>query len=121
MKRICINNRDELVMLYVDHIAYILADGNYTKIVYIGGMQIVLTLGISKVEKILLGSFENEQICPFVRLGRSLIISQQYLYNINIVKQTLSLSDGLKNCLTLRLPKQLLKSYKTQLTKTTIN
>ena len=32
MKKICINNRDEMIILVVDNIAYILADGNYTKI-----------------------------------------------------------------------------------------
>ena len=37
MRKICINNRDELVMLFVDNIAYIMADGNCTKIKYIGG------------------------------------------------------------------------------------
>ena len=50
MKKICLNNRDEMIMLFVDNIAYIMADGNYTKICYIGGMTTVLSFGISKVE-----------------------------------------------------------------------
>ena len=53
MRKICINNRDELVMLFVDNIAYIMADGNCTKIKYIGGLQTTLSLGISKVEAML--------------------------------------------------------------------
>ena len=43
MKKICLNNRDEMIMLFVDNIAYIMADGNYTKICYIGGMTTVLS------------------------------------------------------------------------------
>lgn len=50
MKKICLNNRDEMIMLFVDNIAYIMADGNYTKICYIGGMTTVLSFGISPFE-----------------------------------------------------------------------
>ena len=53
MKKICINNRDEMIILFVDNIAYIMADGNYTKICYIGGLSTVLSLGISKIEAML--------------------------------------------------------------------
>ena len=53
MKKICINNRDEMVMLFVGNIAYVMADGNYTKICYIGGMNTVLSFGLSKVEKMI--------------------------------------------------------------------
>lgn len=42
-----------MIMLFVDNIAYILADGNYTKICYIGGLTTVLSLGISKIEAML--------------------------------------------------------------------
>lgn len=119
MKKICINNRDELIMLLVDNIAYILADGNYTKIVYITGMQVTLSLGITKVEKIISDSYPAATICPFVRLGRSVIINQRYLYNINILKHRLQLTDGEHECLTLQMPKQILKDYKTLITKST--
>ena len=80
MRKICINNRDELVMLFVDNIAYIMADGNCTKIKYIGGLQTTLSLGISKVEAMLSDSWRQGGVCPFVRLGRSLIVNQMFLY-----------------------------------------
>lgn len=119
MKKICINNRDELIMLLVDNIAYILADGNYTKIVYITGMQVILSIGITKVEKIISDSYPSSSVCPFVRLGRSVVINQRYLYNINLLKHRLQLTDGEHDCLTLQMPKQILKDYKTLITKTT--
>ena len=117
MKKICINNRDEMIMIFVDNIAYILADGNYTKISYITGMQVVLSLGISKVEKIISDSYASS-VCPFVRLGRSVIINQRFLYNINIPKHRLLLTDGEHECLALQMPKQILKDYKTLIAKT---
>ena len=48
MKRICINNRDELVMLYVDHIAYILADGNLEPLIGVvnNAIQAILSFDV---------------------------------------------------------------------------
>lgn len=121
MKKICLNNRDEMIMLFVDNIAYIMADGNYTKICYIGGMTTVLSFGISKVETLVSASYADGEVSPFVRLGRSVIINQWFLYDINVLKQHLVLSDCMKNTITLKLPKPLLKKYKDLVSKSTIN
>ena len=120
MKKICLNNRDEMIMLFVDNIAYIMADGNYTKICYIGGMTTVLSFGISKVETLVSASYADGEVSPFVRLGRSVIINQWFLYDINVLKQHLVLSDCIKNTITLKLPKPLLKKYKELVSKSTI-
>lgn len=120
MKKICLNNRDEMIMLFVDNIAYIMADGNYTKICYIGGMTTVLSFGISKVETLVSASHADGEVSPFVRLGRSVIINQWFLYDINVLKQHLVLSDCMKNTITLKLPKPLLKKYKELVSKSTI-
>ena len=119
MKKICLNNRDEMIMLFVDNIAYIMADGNYTKICYIGGMTTVLSFGISKVETLVSASYADGEVSPFVRLGRSVIINQWFLYDINVLKQHLVLSDCIKNTITLKLPKPLLKKYKELVSKST--
>ena len=111
MRKICINNRDEMVILFVDNIAYIMADGNYTKICYIGGMTTVLSFGLSKIEEMVSAAYAEGTVSPFVRLGRSVIINQLFLYDINILKQHLVLSDCMKNTITLKLPKLLLKKY----------
>lgn len=120
MKKICINNRDELLVIPVDEIAYIIADGNYTKIVYLGGMQSTLSLGLTKVENIISQSYAKGKISPFIRLGRSIIINQLYLYDINLTKQTMTLTDCKKSSLTLKLPKALLKKYKEMVAKATV-
>lgn len=112
MRKICINNRDEMVMLFVDNIAYIMADGNYTRICYISGLSTVLSVGISKTEHMLSGCYTDGVVCPFVRLGRSVIVNQMYLSGVNLLKQNLVLSDCMTNTVTLKLPKALLKKYK---------
>ena len=58
---------------------------------------------------------------PFVRLGRSVIINQLFLYNINTLKQTLVLSDCISNTVTLKLPKPLLKKYKDMVSQSNLN
>ena len=120
MKKICINNRDEMVILFVDNIAYIMADGNYTKICYMGGMTTVLSFGLSKVEAMVSAAYAEGTISPFVRLGRSVIINQLFLYDINILKQHLVLSDCMKNSITLKVPKPLLKKDKDLVSRSTI-
>ena len=97
-----------------------MADGNYTKICYIGGMTTVLSFGLSKVEAMVSAAYAEGTISPFVRLGRSVIINQLFLYDINILKQHLVLSDCMKNSITLKLPKPLLKKYKDLVSRSTI-
>ena len=63
MRKVYIKNRDELIVLQPDVVAYLLADGNYTKVVYISGVQVVLTMGISKVEQLIAESIDSENIC----------------------------------------------------------
>ncbi len=101
-----------MMLLFVDNIAYIMADGNYTQVCYIGGMKTMISVGLSKVESMLSASYGAGQVCPFVRLGRSVIINQRYLHDINVLKQNLVLSDCMQHALTLKLPKALLKKYK---------
>lgn len=108
----CINSRDELFVLDLDKVAYIQASGNYSRIVYIGGMQMMITLGLSKLEGMIKMIVPKDRRSPFVRLGRSLLVNQTYLTHINVLKQRLTLSDNQKHSYVLDVPKALLKAYK---------
>ena len=121
MRKICINNRDEMVILFVENIAYIMADGNYTRICYISGITTILSIGISRIESMVSECYSEGKVCPFVRLGRSVIINQMFLVGINVLKQHLVLSDCQTKSLTLSLPKSLLKKYKELVGQSTIN
>ena len=108
----CINSRDELFVLDLDKVAYIQASGNYSRIVYIGGMQMMITLGLSKLEGMIKMIVPKDRRSPFVRLGRSLLVNQTYLTHINVLKQRLTLSDNQEQSYVLDVPKALLKAYK---------
>ena len=108
----CINSRDELFVLDLDKVAYIQASGNYSRIVYIGGMQIMITLVLSKLEGMIKMIVPKDRRSPFVRLGRSLLVNQTYLTHINVLKQRLTLSDNQEHSYVLDVPKALLKAYK---------
>lgn len=112
MLKLCINSRDELFVLDLDRVAYIQASGNYSRIVYIGGMQTMITLGLSKLEDLIKMTIPKERRSPFVRLGRSLIVNQTFLSHINVLKQRLTLSDNQEHSYVLEVPKTLLKAYK---------
>ena len=108
----CINSRDELFVLDLDKVAYIQASGNYSRIVYIGGMQMMITLGLSKLAGMIKMIVPKDRRSPFVRLGRSLLVNQTYLTHINVLKQRLTLSDNQEHSYVLDVPKALLKAYK---------
>ena len=108
----CINSRDELFVLDLDKVAYIQASGKYSRIVYIGGMQMMITLGLSKLEGMIKMIVPKDRRSPFVRLGRSLLVNQTYLTHINVLKQRLTLSDNQEHSYVLDVPKALLKAYK---------
>lgn len=112
MLKLCINSRDELFVLDLDKVVYIQASGNYSRIVYIGGMQMMITLGLSKLEGMIKMIVPKDRRSPFVRLGRSLLVNQTYLTHINVLKQRLTLSDNQEHSYVLDVPKALLKAYK---------
>ena len=112
MLKLCINSRDELFVLDLDKVAYIQASGNYSRIVYIGGMQMMITLGLSKLEGMIKMIVPKDRRSPFVRLGRSLLVNQTYLTHINVLKQRLTLSDNQEHSYVRDVPKALLKAYK---------
>ncbi len=112
MSTLCLNSRDELLLIDVEKIAFLQAEGNYTRLTYIGGQEVLLTMGLSVIENMLRPALPKNLPGAFVRLGRSLIINQMYLCSISIPKQKLLLSDRGHNNYALSVPKELLKLYK---------
>lgn len=112
MARICLNTRDELIIIDLNKVAFMRADGNYTNIMYIDGQAVVLSLGLSKVENLVGQAYPKGTKSPFVRMGRSMVINQSYLNRINILKQKLYLYDYENHVYSLTVPKPLLKEYR---------
>lgn len=115
MYKLCLNTRDELLIIDLSKIAYFQANGNYTVLQYIGGIKQLVTIGISKVEEAIRITWPKENPSPFVRLGRSLIINQSFLTGISLAKQKITLSDFGTNTCSVIVPKPVLKEYKTRI------
>ena len=112
MYKLCLNSRDELLIIDLTKIAFLQSNGNYTNMQYIKGETHLLTIGITKVEEYIRQVWPADQPSPFIRLGRRLLINQTYLTEINMLKQRRTLPDRETNCYTLAVPKPLLKQYK---------
>lgn len=112
MQRLCLNSRDELLIILLDKVGFFQAKGNYTSITYMSGESRLLSLGLSKVEEFLRKALPADKPSPFIRLGRSLIINQAYLTEISVLKQKIRLSDFEGHAYSLAVPKPLLKEYK---------
>lgn len=71
------------------------------------------SVGLSQFEAIIKDALSKQKSAnTFVRLGRSVIVNNRYLSQINILKQKLTLSDRGTHAYQLTVPKNLLKSYK---------
>lgn len=113
MNIICINTRDELNLIDLDLVACINASGNYSNVMYIDGNKIMVSVGLSQFESIIKDAVARQHSAnTFVRLGRSVIVNNRYLSQINILKQKITLSDRGTHAYQLSVPKKLLKSYK---------
>ena len=112
MYKLCLNSRDELLIIDMQKIAFFQANGNYTHIRYMSSDSHLVTLGLSRVEEYIRMSWPKDVPSPFVRLGRSLIINQSFLSGISIPKQKVTLSDNNGHSYTLNVPKPLIKAYK---------
>lgn len=86
------NSRDELHRIEISKVVYFEADGNYTDIVMVNKLRASVCMNLGEMEKAL-----AEQVGPndktFMRIGKRFIINMQYIYQINVLKQQLILSD----------------------------
>ncbi len=112
---IIISNINELVRIKAERIVYIISDGNYSTLTLHDRSEHVCTFNLSRMQKILETQLQKEA-SQFIRIGKSLIINKNYIYKINLSKQTLTLSD-IKICgsFTLSASKEALKQLKNYL------
>lgn len=91
-QRVYFNSRDKLIRIDIQKIVYFEGDGNYTYIVTANKQKVCVTMNLSHTEEALskqLGSNANQ----FMRIGKRFIVNMNYIYQIDIQKQTLMLSD----------------------------
>ena len=112
MIKLCLNTRDEMMMVDLSKVVYFQANGNYTEFVYLSGEKHLVAFGLSKMEDFIKLSWRAQEPSPFARLGRSLIVNVTYLREISLIRQRLVLGDCDGHSYPLKVSKPLLKKFK---------
>lgn len=86
------STRDELTRIRLERVMYFEADANYTKVVFSNGLTATLLTSLVHLEKLIAGVL-IEKNSIFVRIGKRYIINSAYLFQINVLRQRLVLSD----------------------------
>lgn len=86
------NTRDEMIKVKLDRVAYFEADSNYCHVVFINGAKATLLTSLVNIEALLSEQFRGDNPI-FIRIGKRYIVNRQYIFQINILRQRLVLSD----------------------------
>lgn len=86
------NTRDELTRIQLDRVMYFESDANYTNVIFVNGAHATLLTSLVKLED-LIGQILLERRSTFVRIGKRYIVNSDYIFQINVLKQRLILSD----------------------------
>lgn len=105
------NSRDKLIRLDAYKIAYFESDGNYTYIVTCNNQKICITLNLAHTEEAIATQMDK-MAKQFMRIGRRFVVNMNYIYQIDIQKQQLMLSDWEHFVFTLPVSKDALKQVK---------
>lgn len=119
------NTRDEFVRADLRRVVYFEADRNYIHIIFQNGNKATTLFSLSNLVKVLEPYIKTQNL-RFVRIGKRYIVNLNFLFQINILKQQLILSDNITpNTYTLNISKQALRTlkelYSTKAARTTIS
>jgi len=106
-----LNSRDELLRIDINKIVFFEADGNYTNIILVNQLKGVVCMNLARMQQVLSEKLK-EQASIFARVGKKYIINLSYVYQINVLRQRLVLSDGEHFTFSLEVSKEALKHLK---------
>lgn len=110
-QRIYFNSRDKLIRLDTQKIVYFEGDGNYTYIVTANKQKVCITLNLARTEDALAAQL-GENAKRFMRIGKRFIVNMNYIYQVDIQKQVLMLSDYEHFLFQIPVSKEALKAVK---------
>lgn len=105
------NSRDELLRIDISKIVYFEADGNYTNVILTNKLRNTLNMNLAQTEKALSERLK-EKSRIFARIGKRYIINMSYVYQINLIKQRLVLSNYTTFAFQMEVSKEALKKLK---------
>lgn len=106
-----LNSRDEFLRIDISKIVYFEADANYTNIVLANKLKGVVCMNLAHMQQVLSDRLK-EQSQIFARVGKRFIINLNYVYQINVLRQKLILSDGEQFAFQLDISKEALKNLR---------
>lgn len=111
-KVLIISNTNELVRVKPERVVYVESDGNYSTVVLHDKTEHVFTMNLAHCQELIEKQLGKEAE-TFIRIGKQLIINRDYIFKINVNKQTLIMSDmALNQAFTLQASKEALKQLK---------
>lgn len=114
MELIFFNSRDQLLRINMRKIVYFEGDGNLTYIVMTNKMKGTVSMNLGKMEELLATQY-GKKARFFIRIGKRFIINMNYIYQVNVAKQTLVLSDYQTFAFQIPVSKEALKKVKEQM------
>lgn len=109
---IYINTRDELFRLDCSKIVYMEGDGNYTNIVLVNKMKASVCMNLSELQRFISERLK-ERASIFARVGKRFIVNLNFIYQINVLRQVLTVTDGVHFAFQLGISKEALRQLKT--------
>lgn len=113
------NSRDTLLRIDIAKIAYFEGDGNYTYLMTANKLKSCLTLNLAHIEEALAAQL-GEHAHQFMRIGKRFIVNMRYIYQVDVQKQQLTLSDYDHFTFQLPISKEALKAVKELVVQTRI-
>lgn len=110
-QRIYFNSRDKLIRLDIQKIVYFEGDGNYIYIVTANKQRVCITMNLAHTEEALAAQL-GEGAKQFMRIGKRFIVNMNYIYQVDIQKQVLMLSDYEHFVFQMPVSKEALKTVK---------
>jgi len=86
------NTRDEMIKVKLDRVAYFEADSNYCHVVFINGAKATLLTSLVNIENLIAERFRGDNPM-FIRIGKKYIVNRQYIFQLNVLRQKLILTD----------------------------
>lgn len=106
------NTRDEMIKVSLSRVAYFEADSNYCHVVFINSASATILTSLVNIE-MLLSEQLRENASVFVRIGKKYIVNRRYIFQINVLRQKLILSDFVSpGTIELNISKDALKNLK---------
>ena len=106
------NTRDELTRIRLERVCYFEADGNYTTVYFSNGVKTSLLTSLVHLEELISSVFAGSRNL-FIRIGKKYIVNTAYIFQINVLRQRLILTDlSSPTVYTLPVSKDALKNLK---------